>query len=138
MKENQNLGITKACQNTACKRELFRDFEVKGWFFKLKIKLACPHCGEKWEVSLEQKTVVKITKVVLPILIGAAFLVGFSIEKITAKKPTLNCSTFDFQEEAQALFNTDPMKYKMLDKNNDNEPCEHLPKSTNYTSDFLQ
>jgi len=39
----------------------------------------------------------------------------------------VNCASFKFQEDAQAMFNRNPLKYKSLDRDNDKIPCEALP-----------
>lgn len=46
-------------------------------------------------------------------------------EEIFAKKVT--CSSFEWQQQAQELFETDKFKYRALDKDRDEIACEDLP-----------
>lgn len=39
----------------------------------------------------------------------------------------MTCASFTYQEEAQALFDSDPVKYAHLDGNDNGVPCEALP-----------
>lgn len=45
-------------------------------------------------------------------------------------RATINkiCTDFDSQEEAQKAFDKDPVRYDNLDRDNDNQACEDLPK----------
>jgi hypothetical protein len=57
---------------------------------------------------------------VFVLLLGAFMLV----DSVVADK--LNCSKFKNHKEAQELFNSDPIKYRMFDRDHDSEACEHL------------
>lgn len=63
----------------------------------------------------------KIAAIIFLVFIGA----GISGEVVIAKK--VNCSSFLTQQKAQALFETDKVKYKALDKDNNGVACESLP-----------
>ncbi len=46
-----------------------------------------------------------------------------------ASAQDLDCSDFDFQEEAQAVLSEDPEDPNFLDLDSDDIPCESLPSS---------
>lgn len=51
--------------------------------------------------------------------------VSNSLEQSVKEK---TCSDFKTYQQAEALFNSDPVKYKNLDRNNDGKACSDLIK----------
>lgn len=86
--------------------------------------MKCPHCQTPLFRTISIKVVVTLTKAVL-VIVFILTVSGIVFNKITAKK-NINCSAFKTQEEAQATFDSDRIKYKRLDSNNDLVACEDL------------
>jgi len=53
----------------------------------------------------------------------------FPLAGTALAQDTLNCDDFDYQEEAQAEYNSDPSDPNQLDADNDGIACEDLPSS---------
>lgn len=116
----QNSGITKTCPNPECKKILISGANFLGLnIFKIK----CPECKTKWIFEITQKTIVKITKATLFLIM----IVGaFAFYKAIKAKQGITCDSFKTYEDAKALFDSDKVKYKSLDKNHNDKPCEDL------------
>lgn len=79
------------------------------------------------KLSIEMQSLWKL-------LLGVYF-VGFLIlltinthKVVAAKEERVICSVFNTQKEAQQKFNSDPVRYSLLDRDQDGVPCESLPK----------
>lgn len=120
MKESKNLGITKACPE--CRRTLIKSANMVGTgAFHTK----CPHCKSLILIEIGQKTYFTLKKVLLILVLLLACLGLYG--KITAKR-NINCDAFKTYWDAKSAFDSDPIKYQVLDKNNNGVPCEDLLK----------
>lgn len=76
-------------------------------------------------IKIKLKKKGKVWIIILSVLALSVALFGSIHGKINARK-NVNCSMFKTQKEAQVLFNTNPKKYQILDKNYNNIACENL------------
>lgn len=78
-------------------------------------------------IKVELKRVRRKGKWVYVIILSVLMLAVFLGQRIYAKKKArVNCSSFSTHREAQNAFESDRIKYKSLDANNDGVACEIL------------
>lgn len=71
------------------------------------------------------KILRNVVDLIVVFLIIGLVVVGYSIVRTPA-----NCSYFSTQAQAQKKYDNDPVRYAHLDGlDNDDKPCEHLPKN---------
>lgn len=71
-----------------------------------------------------KKTLQKRSTQILSVIIIVAAFFFSNKDIVSAKKVT--CSSFTSQKEAQAMFDSDKIKYKRLDGDHDGKACESL------------
>lgn len=120
--ESNNRGATRACSE--CKKNIASRIKCIG-VASLEIYCPNPACNSRQKISMGQKLSVSIVTV-------TAFVIVFisSTSAIYARKAgrAVSCVMFTTQEEAQKVFDLDPVKYGALDADNDKKACESLPK----------
>src|SRR5215210_3891892 len=73
---------------------------------------------------------------ILALLTFSSMFVCISVSAHKAEAQNIfNCSSFATQEEAQAVYNSDPSDPNNLDGDNDGIACEDLPRGGNVTTD---
>lgn len=128
---NQLKSLRQSCP--VCKKTAVIDVEFEGK--KVKFAMFCPHCYKQGietliHIEIKNQTRMFLTskntiKIVALILVVNALLL-FIVHKTIQAERRINCNAFKNYIEAQNLFNTDTVKYKSLDKNNNGIPCETL------------
>lgn len=120
MEKYDDSGIRKACPK--CKRDAVRGLKFQGESSEEQIK--CPHCG----VALEKK--VKVYKKIVVTLVQISIISFFILATIkigNVVADRITCKSFKYKEDGQSIFDSDPIKYKYLDRNNDKKACQTLP-----------
>lgn len=117
--EEKNLGMTIVC--SSCKHIILSGGKFLGlaWF-----KIQCPNqdCAtfkdrSKQSIVVGKKYFVTVSVIIVSILF-------FHLYQTIQAKKNITCASFSSQEQAQTLFETDPIKYHILDKNNNGIVCE--------------
>lgn len=118
--EKKTPRIVRACPWENCRNTVSSGAIFNGEGEEIRI---CPACKRKILMKVMQKTIITFTKIVC-VITFLALAVRISNETTLARKVT--CDSFSTHAEAQKLFDSDPIKYKNLDKNDNKVACEFL------------
>lgn len=116
-------GAKKACWR--CHHVLFSGGLFSGI---TSFKMRCSNIGcvdEDGKQTMNKISVSQKFYVVVSAIIVFVIVFTYQVVKSQAHK-TVNCDSFQTQVAAQVVFNSDPIKYKKLDSNNNNIACEDL------------
>lgn len=80
------------------------------------------------KINPKKKYTLYITRSQFVILLVVLFYFVSLISNHVVNAEKINCSDFQTQGGAQIAYNTNPIKYAKLDRNNDGKVCQTLPK----------
>lgn len=99
---------------------------------RIGIKNQYDPTGPKIPTSVWRKIFVFGSFILLAYGLVSSSAVIYGLYLQAHPKAKIVCGTFEWQEEAQAIFNSSPTQYKNLDKGGiKNKACEHLPSKLN-------